>query len=75
MELEVLFYTFNYIYFTKYHRQAEISLSGNDLVELGLKPGPIFQSVFKGLREARIKGTIQTREDEQAWVRKEFLKQ
>tara|TARA_Y100001936_G_C15628224_1_gene435183 strand:+ start:84 stop:605 length:522 start_codon:yes stop_codon:yes gene_type:complete len=61
------------IYFTQYHGQAELSLTGDDLVEMGMKPGPVFQSVFKGLREAHVKGAIQTREEEEAWVRKEFL--
>ena len=61
------------IYFNEYHGQAELSLTGDDLVEMGMKPGPVFQSVFKGLREAHVKGAIQTREEEEAWVRKEFL--
>ncbi len=63
------------IYFTQYYGQAELSLTGDDLVEMGMKPGPVFQAVFKALREAHVKGIIQTREEEVAWVRKEFLKQ
>ncbi|MZH13216.1 MAG: CBS domain-containing protein [Nitrospinae bacterium] len=63
------------MYFTQYHGQAELSLTGDDLVEMGMKPGPVFQSVFKGLREAHVRGAIQTREEEEAWVRKEFLEQ
>ena len=63
------------IYFTQYCGQAELSLTGNDLVEMGLKPGPIFQSVFKALREAHLRGVIETRDDEVCWVKKEFLEQ
>lgn len=63
------------IYFTQYYGRAELSLTGDDLVELGMKPGPVFQSVFKGLREAHVKGSVETREEELAWVRKEFLEQ
>ena len=63
------------MYFTQYHCQGELSLTGDDLVEMGMKPGPVFQSVFKGLREAHVRGAIQTREEEEAWVRKEFLEQ
>jgi tRNA nucleotidyltransferase (CCA-adding enzyme) len=63
------------IYFTQYCGQAELSLTGDDLVEMGLKPGPIFQSVFKALREAHVKGAIETRDDEVCWVKKEFLEQ
>jgi tRNA nucleotidyltransferase (CCA-adding enzyme) len=62
-------------YFTQYHKQAELSLTGDDLVEMGIKPGPVFQSVFKALREAHLKGAIETREEEVAWVRKQFLEQ
>ena len=62
-------------YFTQYHKQAELSLTGDDLVKMGIKPGPVFQSVFKALREAHVKGAIETREEEVAWVRKQFLEQ
>ncbi len=62
-------------YFTQYHRQAELSLTGDDLIEMGIKPGPVFQAVFKALREAHVKGAIETREEEVAWVRKQFLEQ
>jgi tRNA nucleotidyltransferase (CCA-adding enzyme) len=63
------------IYFTQYYGQAELSLTGDDLVEMGMEPGPVFQSVFKALREAHVKGVIKTREEEVAWVRKQFLEQ
>jgi tRNA nucleotidyltransferase (CCA-adding enzyme) len=62
-------------YFTQYHKQAELSLTGDDLVKMGVKPGPVFQSVFKALREAHVKGEIETREEEVAWVKKQFLEQ
>jgi tRNA nucleotidyltransferase (CCA-adding enzyme) len=62
-------------YFTQYHKQAELSLTGDDLVEMGIKPGPVFQSVFKTLREAHVRGAIETREEEVAWVKKQFLEQ
>jgi len=61
------------IYFTKYYRCSKLSLTGNDLLAMGMEPGPVFQSVFKALREAHIKGEIKTREEEEALVRKQFL--
>ena len=63
------------IYFTQFCGQAELSLTGDDLLKMGLKPGPVFQSVFKALREAHVKGAIETRADEVCWVKKEFLEQ
>jgi len=61
------------IYFTQYYKRAKLLLTGDDLLEMGMKPGPVFQSVFKALREAHIKGEIKTREEEVALVRKKFL--
>ncbi len=61
------------IYFTQYYRRAKLLLTGDDLLEMGMQPGPIFQSVFKALREAHIKGEIETKEEEVALVRKQFL--
>ena len=61
------------IYFTQYYSRAKLLLTGDDLLEMGMKPGPVFQSVFKALRDAHIKGEIETREEEVALVRKQFL--
>ena len=44
------------IYFTQYYRRAKLSLTGDDLLEMGMESGPVFKSVFKALREAHIKG-------------------
>jgi poly(A) polymerase len=40
-------------------------LTGEDLIEAGLKPGPIFKKLLDGVREAQLDGTIRTREE--AW--------
>ena len=61
------------IYFTQYYRRAKLLLTGDDLLEMGMEPGPVYQSVFKALREAHIKGEIETREEEVSLVRKQFL--
>jgi len=62
------------IYFTQYQGKAEPSLTGDDLVEMGLEPGPVFQSVFNALRDARVMGRVNTREEEVALVEEQFLK-
>ena len=61
------------IYFTQYYERAKLLLTGDDLLKMGMEPGPVFQSVFKALRQAHIKGEIETREEEVALVRKQFL--
>jgi tRNA nucleotidyltransferase (CCA-adding enzyme) len=62
------------IYFSEYHGKVEPSLKGDDLVAMGLKPGPVFQSVFNALQEARVMGSVNSREEEVALVEEKFLK-
>ena len=62
------------IYFAQYQGKSEPSLTGDDLVEMGIEPGPVFQSVFNALREARVMGRVNTREEEVALVEEQFLK-
>ena len=62
------------IYFTEYQGKAEPALTGDDLVEMGLEPGPAFQSVLNALREARVMGSVNSREEEVALVEEQFLK-
>ncbi|MFQ5671819.1 MAG: CBS domain-containing protein [Nitrospinales bacterium] len=60
-------------YFTQYRDATVPDLTGDDLVQLGLKPGPVFQDVFAALREARLNGQVKNREDETALVKTRFL--
>ena len=62
------------IYFAQYQGKSEPSLTGDDLVKMGLDPGPVFKSVFNALREARVMGRVNTREEEVALVEERFLK-
>jgi tRNA nucleotidyltransferase/poly(A) polymerase len=38
-------------------------LTGDDLIALGLKPGPAFKALLYNVEEAQLNGTLQTRED------------
>jgi len=38
-------------------------VTGDELVRLGLKPGPIFKRLLDAVREAQLEGTIETREE------------
>ncbi len=55
-------------------RKSRISLSGQDLIQLGLTPGRIFQDVFSALLNARLDETVYTRADEIELVRRDFLR-
>lgn len=59
------------LYFTKL-RGAKISLRGKDLLEMGIRPGPIFKDILQGLLEARLNDVVKTREDEVGFVRDHF---
>jgi tRNA nucleotidyltransferase (CCA-adding enzyme) len=62
------------LYFTQYHQQARLELNGNDLNSLGVQPGPLYQEVFRSLREARLNGLVNSKDDELDWVKREVLK-
>jgi len=47
-------------------------LRGKDLIEMGLKPGPVFSTLLKGILRERLRGNIKTRQDEESFVR-EFI--
>lgn len=54
-------------------RREKVLLSGHDLVQLGLTPGPEFQKIFRCLLDARLDQFIRTREDEIEWLRQNVL--
>ena len=62
------------LYFNKYYTSAKIELNGNDLIEMGIKPGPIFDDVLKALRDARVNGQVTSRDEEIILVEARFLK-
>lgn len=45
-------------------RHVAPELTGNDLKALGLEPGPIYRQILNALREARLNGVVETREEE-----------
>jgi len=47
-----------------------ISISGNDLKRLGLKPGPRFEKILRKILDARLDGLVKTRDEEIALARK-----
>ena len=50
------------------------SLTGSDLVKMGMEPGPAFKFALNALREARVEGSVKSREEEIALVEERFLK-
>ena len=61
------------LYFNQYYMLAKIKLTSDDLIEMGMEPGPIFSDVFKALRDARINGQVVSRDEEVVLVESQFL--
>jgi len=55
-------------------RHVRPELGGNDLIRLGLQPGPDFKEKLEALRDARLNGKVVTRKDEMTWLRKRYLR-
>ena len=60
-------------FFNEYHDSARLSLTGDDLIHMGIQPGPVFKTVFQALRDARVNGLIHSREEEVTLVQDRFL--
>jgi len=59
------------LFLTRLHRVHPI-LMGRDLVELGYPRGPIIGKILDELLRARLRGEVETREDEIKWVKKRY---
>jgi poly(A) polymerase len=45
-------------------------LTGDDLIEMGLKPGPQFSEILRAAEDAQLEGEIHTREEALDWARR-----
>jgi tRNA nucleotidyltransferase (CCA-adding enzyme) len=54
-------------------RHLRIKLDGHDLAAMGLPPGKQYAKILTALLDARIDGSVLSREDEIQWVKKRFL--
>ena len=63
---------------SKYHtqlRHVSITLSGKDLLDLGLPPGPLFTRTLQAVLEAKLNGRVRNREEEFAFARQTIKRQ
>jgi tRNA nucleotidyltransferase (CCA-adding enzyme) len=51
---------------------AKTILGGEDLVKMGVPPGPGYRTILSELLGARLDGVISTKEEEVAWVKKKL---
>ena len=48
-------------------------LSGRDLIQLGLQPGPQFSAILGALEEAQLEGRVRTRQAALSWVQRNWM--
>ncbi|MDY6952633.1 MAG: CBS domain-containing protein [Thermodesulfobacteriota bacterium] len=58
-------------YYTRL-RTTTTLLKGDDLKEMGFKPGPMYRKILDSLLDARLNGLLKTRQDEEAFVLQHF---
>ncbi|MDD5006141.1 MAG: hypothetical protein PHS93_06540 [Candidatus Omnitrophica bacterium] len=56
-------------FFVKHHHK-KLTITGGDLLSLGIKPGPKFKKLFQVVLRAKINGKIHNREEELGFVKK-----
>lgn len=57
------------LYFTRL-RQTTLSLSGKDLLKMGLKPGPVYRETLQAVLDEKLNGRLKTKADELNFARK-----
>lgn len=55
-------------YFTKL-RYINTSVTGKDLIKMGIKPGPIYREILESVLEAKLNGRLKTRGEELLFVK------
>lgn len=52
--------------------RPERLLTGDDLQELGFRPGPLFSKILRTLEDAQLEGAIKNREEAQEYLLREY---
>jgi poly(A) polymerase len=55
-------------------KQVKRLITGNDLIELGYKPGPVFKTILQEVEEIQLDGRIKTKEEGVEYVKGNFPK-
>jgi poly(A) polymerase len=50
-------------------------VGGDDLIALGMKPGPQFKQILDEVETRQLEGTLRTRDEALEWLRRDYLKQ
>jgi tRNA nucleotidyltransferase (CCA-adding enzyme) len=53
----------------------QVNLRGEDLLQMGIKPGPRYREILDALLLARLEGKVKTKADELAYVKRHYRDQ
>lgn len=56
------------IVYLKKRRELKVFITGRELQEIGIEPGPVYSKIMDELKIARLNGIIKSRNDEIKWV-------
>jgi tRNA nucleotidyltransferase (CCA-adding enzyme) len=59
--------------FSRKMKNLNPTLTGRDLLNMGLEPGPVFKDILNMLKLEKIKGKLESVEDEIYYIKKHFL--
>jgi len=59
-------------YLTEWRKVKPI-LKGDDLEKMGVHPGPVYSKIFRELLKEKLRGHLESREDEEKFVRAKFI--
>ncbi len=49
-------------------------ITGDDLIALGLAPGPRFKEILSSIEDAQLEGSLKNREEALAWLNQELAR-
>jgi tRNA nucleotidyltransferase (CCA-adding enzyme) len=61
------------LYFTQL-KNVRLQVNGDDLLELGYRPGPMFKKVFDAILERKFAGELRSKSDEISFILSNFPK-
>ena len=53
-------------------REAALPIGGDDLIALGLAPGPLFAAILEAVEEEWVEGRLRHKAEALAWVREQW---
>lgn len=54
--------------------KPKLLVNGDDLIELGFKPGPLFKDILRSIEDEQLEGNLVDRENAIDWIKKRYLR-